>query len=204
MTAPGAGRSPAGGTRPEVPAGGAHPEVPAEPGLWQRGREAWLRFRMPRPGRPAPDFALPLAGTGDRRLRLADLRGRPAVLLFFPFAFSPGCCNEIEAFTARYADFARRGAEVVGISTDSPFTLEAWAERYQVPFPLASDYNRRVIRRYGVAIARWGLGEFADRAVFVLDPGGILRWTWRAPDLGYLPDPAEVLAHLPDPAKAAP
>ena len=154
---------------------------------------------MPRPGQPAPSFNLPLAGTGDQHLRLEDLRGRPVVLLFFPFAFSPGCCNEIEAFTARYPDFARQRAEVVGISTDSPYALQAWAERYRVPFPLASDYNRRVIRRYGVAISRWGLEQFADRAVFVLDQRGRVRWTWRAPDLGYLPDPAQVLAHLPRP-----
>ncbi|EKP95480.1 Peroxiredoxin [Thermaerobacter subterraneus DSM 13965] len=165
----------------------------------QRWREAWLRRRMPRPGREAPDFTLPLAGTGDEFLRLRDLRGRPLVLLFFPFAFSPGCCNEIEDFTARYPDFASRGAQVVGISTDSPYALRAWADRYQVPFPLASDYNRRVIRRYGVAISRWGLGDFADRAVFVLDERGVVRWVWRAPDLGYLPDPDQVLAHLPDP-----
>ena len=169
---------------------------PPEPGLADRLRERWLRRRMPRPGQPAPDFDLPLAGVGDRRLRLRDLLGRPVVLLFFPFAFSPGCCNEVEAFTAHYDAFAARGAEVVGISTDSPFALQAWAERYRVPFPLASDYNRRVIRTYGVAIVRWGLGPFADRAVFVLDERGLVRWTWRAPDLGYLPDPREVLDHL--------
>lgn len=173
-------------------------------GQLQRWREAWLRRRMPRPGQRAPDFVLPLAGTGDRQLRLAQLRGRPVVLLFFPFAFSPGCCNEIEEFTARYGDFARRGAQLVGISTDSPFALQAWADRYQVPFPLVSDYNRRVIRRYGVAISRWGLEAFADRAVFVLDGAGVVRWRWRAPDLGYLPNPQEVVAQLPDPGPEAP
>lgn len=158
--------------------------------------EAWAKRRMPKPGSPAPDFDLPKAGVGDERLRLSDLRGRPVVLLFFPFAFSPGCCNEIETFTQHYPEFAARGAEIVGISVDSPFALQAWAKQYGVPFPLVSDFNRRVIRRYGVSISRWGLEGFADRAVFVLDAEGVVRWSWRAPDLGYLPEPVEVLTHV--------
>lgn len=158
--------------------------------------EALAGRRMPKPGTPAPDFDLPKAGVGDEHLRLSDLRGRPVVLLFFPFAFSPGCCNEIETFTRHYPDFAGRGAEIVGISVDSPFTLRAWAEKYAVPFPMVSDFNRRVIRRYGVAISRWGLEGFADRAVFLVDSDGVVQWSWRAPDLGYLPEPADVLARL--------
>lgn len=150
-----------------------------------------------KPGHRAPDFTLPLAGTGDQTLRLSEqLRRGPVVLLFFPFAFSPGCGQELADFEAQREAFERQGSTILGVSVDSPFVLRALAEHLSVTFPLLSDFNRTVCRRYGVLLRRWGLNGFANRAVFLIDPPGRIRWCWTAPDLGILPDPAKVFTIL--------
>lgn len=156
-----------------------------------------FRKRALRPGDPAPDFALPLAGTGDRRVALADLvHTGPALLLFFPFAFSPGCGNELRDFERHRPRFQDAGCGLAGISVDSPFTLAAFAAHLALGFPLLSDFNRDACRRYGVLVDRWGLRGFADRALFLVAPDRRIAWCWRAPDLGVLPDPEEAWSAL--------
>lgn len=154
-----------------------------------------MLHRPPREGDRAPDFALPAAGGVDRRVTLGDLvRDGPALLLFFPFAFSPGCGNELRDFDRRRERFAALGCSLAGISVDSPFALRAFAEHLGLGFPLLSDFNREACRRYGLLADRWGLRGFADRAVFLVSPQRRILWAWRAPDPGVLPDPDEALA----------
>ena len=87
-------------------------------------------------GHEAPDFTLS-ATTGDP-ISLERYRGeKPVVLLFFPLAFSPVCTNELTIMRDDYERYTAAGVEVLASSVDSPFTLQAWAERLELPFPFS-------------------------------------------------------------------
>jgi peroxiredoxin Q/BCP len=123
-------------------------------------------------GSKAPDFTLP-DGNGDD-VRLYDLlKNGPAVIFFYPKAFSNVCTAEACAFRDSHDVFAEAGAGVVGISTDSVETQKSFAKRYNLPFPVVSDKGRKVHGLYGV---RNGPGfVFNDRVTFVIDRDGIIR-----------------------------
>lgn len=124
-------------------------------------------------GARAPDFALP---DQDRQtVRLSDeLRNGPVVLAFLPGAFSGTCTQELCTF--RDTGLASTGARVLGITTDTFFALKAWAEHEKFDFPLLSDYNKEVIRQYGVVNPDMiGMKDIAKRSVFVIDRDGIVR-----------------------------
>jgi peroxiredoxin len=99
----------------------------------------------------------------------------PVVLAFFPAAFSSVCQNEMCTFRDSMTAFNAVKAQVFGVSTDTFFTLKAWSDQQQLAFPLLSDYNKDVIRSYGVVTDMIGLKDIAKRAVFVIDPRGIVR-----------------------------
>lgn len=157
-----------------------------------------MPFRVvPRVGARAPDFQLPMAGIGDDGYRLSEqLKNGPVVLLFYPFAFSPGCGSELADFQQHLPAFRSQGYQVSGISVDSPFAQHAFADQLKLGFPLLSDFNRRVSRRYGVLINRWGLRGFANRSVVAVGCDGRVSYRWDAPDLGILPAPAAVIKAL--------
>jgi peroxiredoxin len=118
----------------------------------------------------APDFAA--AATDGRRVRLADLRGRPVVLYFFPKAFTPNCTTETIRFRDNYPELRELGAEVLGVSTDGLDTQCRFATRHQVTFPLIGDADRRICRDYGVL---WALIPLAKRVTFVIDENGVIE-----------------------------
>ena len=125
-------------------------------------------------GAKAPDFTLP---NQDRAaVTLSDeLKKGPVVLAFFPGAFSGTCTNEMCAFRDSLDELRRISANVVGVSTDTFFTLKAWADAQQFTFPLLSDYNKTVIRQYGVVNPDMiGLKDIAKRATFVIDRDGTI------------------------------
>jgi len=99
-------------------------------------------------GETAPDFSA--RATDGRTLRLSDLRGRPAVLYFFPRAFTLGCTLETKRFQDKYEDIRALGAEVVGISTDPIDTQCRFAEAHGAQFPLVGDPDRAISRAYDV------------------------------------------------------
>jgi glutaredoxin-dependent peroxiredoxin len=125
-------------------------------------------------GSAAPDFTLP---NQDREpVTLSRQRGRPVVLAFFPAAFSSVCEKELCTFRDSLAQLNRANAQVLGISVDTFFALKAFANQQHLTFPLLSDFNKQVIREYGVFNDDMiGLKGIAKRAVFVLDTHGVVR-----------------------------
>lgn len=125
-------------------------------------------------GSHAPDFTVP---NQDREpVTLSAQRGRPVVLAFFPAAFSSVCSQELCTFRDRLPALNRANAQVYGISVDTFFTLKAFQQDQRLTFPLLSDFNKQVIRDYGVFNEDMiGLKGIAKRAVFVLDREGVVR-----------------------------
>ena len=125
-------------------------------------------------GSKAPDFTLT---NQDRQpVTLSQQRGKPVVLAFFPAAFSSVCKKELCTFRDSLAQLNKAQAQVFGISVDTFFAFKAFQDQQQLNFPLLSDFNKQVIRDYGVFNEDMiGLKGIAKRAVFVLDKDGIVR-----------------------------
>ena len=126
-------------------------------------------------GSKAPDFTL---NNQDRQpVTLSQLKGRPVVLAFFPAAFSAVCTKELCTFRDSLARLNQTRAQVLGISVDTFFTLKAFQADQKLTFPLLSDFNKQVIRDYGVFNEDMiGLKGIAKRAVFVIDKDGVVRY----------------------------
>ena len=129
-------------------------------------------------GTPAPDFTLPRAP--DAQLRLADLRGHPVILLFYPADWSPVCGDEVALFNEILPEFERFAARLVGISVDGVWCHQAFAKARGLRFPLLSDFEPKgaVSRAYHAYRAQDG---FSERALFVLDADGVIRWSYLSP-----------------------
>ena len=122
-------------------------------------------------GDVAPDFTLPTQSGGS--VRLADYRGRQAVVVYFyPKDNTRGCTAEACAFRDSYEVFQQAGAEVIGISSDSVDSHEHFAEQYRLPFILASDIGGKVRKRYHVPST---LGLLPGRVTYVIDREGMIR-----------------------------
>ncbi len=124
-------------------------------------------------GDVAPDFTLKTENRED--WHLSDLRGKKNVLLaFVPFAFSGVCSAQLPSYEAELSRFADFDTEVVSISMDSIFALNAWAKSMQTTFPLLSDFypQGQVVDLYGVRHA----AGMAERALFLIDKEGIIRY----------------------------
>lgn len=126
-------------------------------------------------GAKAPDFTLP---NQDREpVTLSDrLKNGPVVLAFFPAAFSSVCTTEMCTFRDSASELSKTNAQVLGVSVDTFFALKAWADSQKLDFPLLSDFNKSVIRQYGVVNPDMiGLRDIAKRAVFVIDKNGVVK-----------------------------
>ncbi len=146
-------------------------------------------------GSKAPDFTL----TNQERqpVTLGALRGRPVVLAFFPAAFSSVCQKELCTFRDSMGELGRAKAQVFGISVDTFFSLKAFHDQQKLTFPLLSDFNKQVIRDYGVFNEDMiGLKGIAKRAVFVLDKDGVIRHREVLEDARNEPDYKAVYATL--------
>lgn len=144
-------------------------------------------------GTPAPDFMLPDAQ--GRPVSLSDYRGRRVLLVFYPLDWSPGCSRQLELYEQELEEFRRRGVEPIGISVDSIYSHGAWAAVRRLTFPLLSDFHPKgeVARRYGV----WRESDgFSDRALYVVDADGVIRWAHVSPRVDHLPDIYELFAAL--------
>ena len=146
-------------------------------------------------GSKAPDFTLT---NQDRQpVTLSGQRGKPVVLAFFPAAFSSVCTKELCTFRDSLAKLGQAKAQVYGISVDTFFTLKAFQDHEKLTFPLLSDFNKQVIRDYGVFNEDMiGLKGIAKRAVFVIDKDGIVRYSEVLADARSEPDYEKVFSAL--------
>jgi peroxiredoxin len=147
---------------------------------------------LPMPGQAAPAFSLPVGP--DEALSLAQLRGAPVVLAFYPADFSPVCGDQMALYQAIEPEFSRLRASVVGLSVDGVWCHRAFAERSGIRYPLLSDFEPKgaVCREYGVYDPDEGT---ALRALFVLDDAGVVAWNYVS-DSGVNPGADGILAAL--------
>ena len=127
-------------------------------------------------GQPAPDFTLACAP--GRNLSLSELRGHPVVLVFYPADWSPVCGDQVALYNEMLPVFG--DAKIVGISVDGVWCHAAFAKDRKLGFPLLADFEPKgeVARCYGVYDAASGI---AERALFVIDSHGIVRWRYVSP-----------------------
>lgn len=144
-------------------------------------------------GDPAPDFTL---FDADRKPRkLSEFSGKNVVIAFYPGAFTGVCTKEMCTFRDSLDRFRGLNAEVVGVSVDAPFANKVWADQHKLTFPLLSDYERKVVNLYGVPFPNLaGLTGYvaANRAVFIVDKSGVVRYKWVAPNPGVEPSYEEI------------
>jgi peroxiredoxin len=148
-------------------------------------------------GTQAPEFELHAAP--DKSLSLADFRGKPLILVFYPEDFSPVCSDQLALYQELHPDFRELGAELVAISVDGVWCHLAFAESRNLHFPLLADFEPKgeVARAYGVYRSGDGTSE---RALFVIDGDGVVRWSYVSP-VGINPGADGILRALEDLAK---
>jgi peroxiredoxin len=146
------------------------------------------------PGSQAPDFELP--ATPDQRVSLAEFRGRPLILAFYPEDWSPVCSDQMALYQELLPEFQRFGAALMGISVDGVWSHLAFAMDRNLHFPLLADFEPKgeVARAYGVYRAEDGTSE---RALYVIDGDGIVRWSYVSP-VGINPGADGILRALED------
>ena len=130
-------------------------------------------------GQKAPDFTLP--NSNMEPISLHDFLGQNVVLTFFVGAFTSTCTKEMCAFRDSMARLTNLKAQVIGISVNDPFSNKGFAEKNYLPYPILSDYNREVIKLYGLEMPDFaGLKGYtvAKRSIFVLDQKGVVRYMW--------------------------
>jgi peroxiredoxin Q/BCP len=125
-------------------------------------------------GDEAPLFTL--AGTGNREYSLADYRGKPVVVVFYPGDNTPVCTKQLTSYTDDMAEFNGVGAQILAISPQSVESHEAFAAKHGFTFPLLADTDKKVAASYGTL----GPLGFPRRSVFVVDKDGVIRYAHRA------------------------
>ena len=142
-------------------------------------------------GSKAPDFTLKSkTASGLVDVKLSNNFGKTnTVLLFFPLAFTSVCTAEMCDITAGIGQYKGLNAEVIGVSVDSPFSQEAWAQKEKISITLASDLNKKTAEAYGVLLPDLiGLGAVSARAAFVIDKNGVVQYSEQTPTPKDLPN----------------
>jgi peroxiredoxin len=137
---------------------------------------------------PAPSFTL-ARGDGESFTE-QDLQGRTTVLVFYPFAFSPVCTDQLQLYEPVVSELAEQGGVLYGVSCDSSWAQSAFKEKLGVSSEQLSDFEPK-----GAACAAFGVlhpGGFPQRALVITGPDGVVRWSYEAPSPGELP-PVELL-----------
>lgn len=132
------------------------------------------------PGDPAPEFTATAVGGkyGDgQTVSLQQLRGRSVVLYFYPKDDTPGCTTQACGLRDAWGDFEER-AELFGVSVDSEKSHQKFIAKYQLPFPLLSDPEKKIVNAYGIWVEKSMYGKKymgAERATFVIDAKGLIK-----------------------------
>ncbi|MBM3846215.1 MAG: redoxin domain-containing protein [Verrucomicrobia bacterium] len=153
-------------------------------------------------GNKAPDFVLKSKSKdGLSDVKLSENFGKKnTVLLFFPLAFTGVCTQEFCDISNGLNSYTSLNADIIGVSVDSPFAQEAWAQKEKISVRLASDLNKQVTKAYGVEFPMLaGVGDTSARAAFVIDRNGVIQYSEQTPTPKDLPNFGkikEVLAKL--------
>lgn len=140
----------------------------------------------------APEFEL-TSHKGEAVKLSEKLKNGPVVLAFFPLAFTGVCTEELCEFRDSMAEFTEMQAQVLGISVDSRFALNAFAEKHNLDYPLLSDFNKEVSKAYDVLYENFlGLLGVSKRSVFVVDRDGTIRYRWVTEDAKVKPNFDEI------------
>ena len=142
-------------------------------------------------GSKAPDFTLKSKqSSGLVDVTLGNNFGKKTtVLLFYPLSFTGVCTQEMCDITAGLNAYKDLNADVIGVSVDSPFAQEAWAQKEKIGITLASDLNKTTIKAYDVVFPMLaGAGDTAARAAFVIDKNGIVQYSEQTPSPKELPN----------------
>ena len=133
-----------------------------------------------REGDVAPDFEMP--ASGGRTVSLSAIRGKPFILYFYPKADTPGCTKQACAFQESLGQLGASGLDVIGVSPDKMKPIEAFAGKYGLTFPLASDETKAVAERYGTWVEKSMYGRKymgMERSTFLVGGDGVIRKVWR-------------------------
>ena len=148
-----------------------------------------------RPGDLAPGFTAVTNGGG--KVSLSDFKGKDVILYFYPRDDTPGCTKEACAFRDEFAAIRKKGAVVLGVSTDTAQSHDKFAEKYKLPFALVSDEDKSIVQAYGV----WGEKSFmgrkyqgTHRVTFLIGPDGRIKKIW--PEVKPAEHAREILAGL--------
>jgi len=131
-------------------------------------------------GKAVPDFALP--ATGDKTIRLSELKGKKVVLYFYPKDNTPGCTLEGQDFRDLHAKFKRADTVVLGVSRDSVKSHEGFKAKQEYPFDLLADEKERACKIFDVIKPKNMYGKQVmgiERSTFLMDAKGVLRREWR-------------------------
>jgi peroxiredoxin (alkyl hydroperoxide reductase subunit C) len=135
------------------------------------------------PGTPVPSFRL--QRENGERFTEHDLRGRTTILVFYPFAFSPVCTDQLRVYEQALGELTANGTEIYGVSCDSSYSQTAFREKLGVSIPQLSDFEPK-----GAACATLGVlheGGFPQRALVIVGSDGVVRWSYQAPTPAELP-----------------
>jgi peroxiredoxin (alkyl hydroperoxide reductase subunit C) len=134
-------------------------------------------------GQPAPDFTLQRSDAPP--FTRADLEDKTTVLVFYPFAFSPVCTDQLSVYNELLADFAAQGATLYGVSCDAHYSQRAFKEQLGVDIEQLSDFEPKgaTCRAFGVLHP----GGFAQRALVLVGPDAVVRWSYQADSPSDLP-----------------
>jgi len=141
-------------------------------------------------GTKAPDFTLKSKSPVDADITLSKNFGQKnTVLLFFPLAFTGVCTSELCDITAGLNAYKDLNADVIGISVDSPFAQQAWAQKEKIGITLVSDLNKATTKAYDVLFPMLaGIGDTSARAAFVIDKNGVVQYAEQTPTPKDLPN----------------
>jgi peroxiredoxin len=136
-----------------------------------------------RPGTPAPEFILHREDGSE--FTRADLEGTTTVLVFYPFAFSPVCTDQLNLYDEVLSEFEAAGATLYGVSCDATYTQTAFREKLGMRIEQLSDFEPKgsTCRAFGV----YHPGGFPQRALVIVGPDGVVKWSYEAPSPGELP-----------------
>lgn len=143
-------------------------------------------------GTAAPDFTLP--STPDQKVSLSEFRGHNVILSFYPADWSPVCGDQAVLYNELLSEFQKHDASLLGISVDGPWCHLAFTEQRHLHYPLLADFEPKgaVARAYGAYREHDG---FCERALFVIDGEGIIRWSYCSP-VGVNPGAEGILGAL--------